>query len=59
METLCPNYPTLSKEKKIKFNNLNGQEIQVKMYIKEKNLFFDAEIPENKLSKKNICQAFL
>ena len=58
METLCPNYPTLSKEKNIKFKNLNGQEIEVKMYIKEQNLFFDSEIPENKLSKKKYLSSF-
>ena len=58
METLCPIYPTLSKEKNIKFKNLNGQEIEVKMYIKEQNLFFDTEIPENKLSKKKYLSSF-
>ena len=58
METLSPNYPTLSKEKNIKFKNLNGQEIEVKMYMKEQNLFFDTEIPENKLSKKKYLSSF-
>ena len=59
METPYPNYPTSGEGKNIKFKNLNGQEIEVKMYIKDQNLFFDTEIPENKLSKKNICQIFL
>ena len=58
METLCPNYPTLCTGKNIRFKNLNGQEIDVKMYIKEQNLFFDTEIPENKLSKKKYSSSF-
>ena len=58
METPYPNYPTSGEGKNIKFKNLNGQEIEVKMFIKDQNLFFDTEISENKLSKKKYLSNF-
>ena len=58
MEAPFLEYATLGKEKNIKFENSNGQEIEVKMYTKDQSLLFETEIQENKLNKKKYFSSY-
>ncbi len=44
--------PTKMEEKKLQFKNNQGKTIEVKMYIKDKNIHFKTELNENKLNKR-------